>query len=385
MNNFEFQNPTKIIFGKGEIAKIAHEIPSDKNVLIIYGGGSIKKNGVYDQIMAALKEHHVAEFSGIEPNPNDTTCFKAVRQIHDQDIDFLLAIGGGSVIDATKFIAAAAAAGDADPRSLLGTIEVASRALPFGVVLTLPATGSEMNPAAIITNTSTHEKTVFKSQHVFPQFSVLDPTVTFTLPPRQVANGVVDAFTHVMEQYLTYSVNHKLQERFAESILLTLVEEGPKTLANPTDYDARANMMWCCTMALNGLIRYGVPNDWATHMIGHTLTALHGLDHAQTLAIILPTIMEYKRDKKRDRILQYAERIWNITEGSQEERIDAAISKTREFFESLGVKTHLRDYDINEDDIPKLIGQLRDQNLTALGEHKDITLEDSQAILEESL
>ena len=380
MENFVFHNPVKVLFGKGQIANIAPEIPTDAKVLITYGGGSIKTNGVYDQVKAALVGRNVIEFGGIEANPHLETLMQAVELIRKEGIDFILAVGGGSVVDGTKFIAAAVPF-EGDPWDILAKGAPVTAALPFGVVLTLPATGSEMNIAAVITKWSTQEKLFFSSPLVFPKFSVLDPETTFSLPPRQVSNGIVDAFTHVMEQYLTYPVNAPLQDRMAESILKTLITEGPKTLANPTDYDARANLVWSATMALNGLIAVGVPQDWTTHMIGHELTALHGMDHAQTLAVVLPSTLSIRRNRKRQKLLQYADRVWGLVDGSEEERVEAAINKTRDFFESVGVRTHLSDYGVSLETIPAVIKNLEKHGMTALGEHQDVSPQIVEQIL----
>ncbi|MEA5621046.1 iron-containing alcohol dehydrogenase [Cronbergia sp. UHCC 0137] len=380
MENFSFYNPVKILFGKGQIANIGAEIPVDAKILITYGGGSIKANGVYDQVKSALAGRNVLEFGGIEPNPHLETLMKAVELVRQEGVDFLLAVGGGSVADGTKFIAAAVPF-EGDPWDILAKGAPVSKAVPLGVVLTLPATGSEMNVNSVVTKWETQEKLYFGSPLVLPRFSVLDPETTFSLPPRQIGNGIVDAFTHVMEQYLTYPVNAPLQDRMAEGILQTLIEEGPKTLANPTDYDARANFMWAATMALNGLIGVGVPQDWATHMIGHELTALHGLDHAQTLAIVLPNTLFVKRDRKWQKLLQYAERVWGIVEGTEEERVKEAITKTRNFFESVGVRTRLSDYGVGLETIPAVIKNLEKHGMTALGENKDVNPETVEQIL----
>ncbi len=384
MLNFSFYNPTKILFGQNQIAKISKEISPEARILLTCGGGSIKHNGVYDQVLAALAGRTVLEFSGIEPNPTYETLMEAVRVVREQRIDFLLAVGGGSVIDGTKFIAAAAPF-TGEPWDILAKRAPITQAIPLGTVLTLPATGSEMNSGSVVTRRATQDKLAFMHPLVYPRFSVLDPTVTLTLPPRQVGNGVVDAFTHIMEQYLTYPVNAPVQDRFAEGLLLTLIEEGPKALATPEDVAVRANVMWCATLALNGLIGAGVPGDWATHMIGHEITALHGLDHAQTLAIILPAMMNVKRDRKRAKLLQYAARVWEINSGSEDERIDAAIERTRAFFESLGVRTYLRDYGIGVEAVPALLAQLERHQMTALGEHQDVDLATSRRILEQAL
>ncbi len=384
MNNFNLHTPTRILFGKGAIADLREQIPADARVLITYGGGSVKKNGVLDQVYDALKGLEVHEFSGIEPNPAYETLMKAVDQVRQQKIDFLLAVGGGSVLDGTKFIAAAARYPEnVDPWQILENYgsEIHS-AIALGSVLTLPATGSESNQGAVISRRTTGDKRAFQSPHVQPRFAVLDPVYTYTLPPRQVANGVVDAFVHTVEQYLTWPVNAKIQDRFAEGILQTLVEEGPRALAEPENYDVRANLMWGATMALNGLIGAGVPQDWATHMLGHELTAMHGLDHAQTLAVVLPSLLNEKRDSKHAKLLQYAERVWNIREGSDEQRIDAAIAATRDFFERMGVPTRMRDYDLDGSSIPALLAKLEEHGMTGLGEHGDITLDVSRRIYE---
>ncbi|HEY8117763.1 MAG TPA: iron-containing alcohol dehydrogenase [Methylophilaceae bacterium] len=381
--NFDFYNPTRILFGKGKIAEINKHVPANARVLVLYGAGSVKKNGTLDEVKAALAGHHVEEFEGIEPNPTYDTLMKAVAQIKANKLDYLLAVGGGSVIDGTKFVAAAVYAEDEPWNILLNHGAKVKKSLPYGTVLTLPATGSEMNSGSVISRGS--DKLYFTSEHVFPQFSVLDPTKTYTLPPRQLANGVVDAYTHIMEQYLTYPVEARVQDRFAEGLLQTLIEIGPKIVANPTDYDTQANFMWVATLALNGLIGSGVPGDWATHMIGHEITALHGLDHAQTLAIILPTMLSVRRDSKRAKLLQYAARVWDITEGNEDARIDAAIAKTRAFYESLGVKTRLSAYQIGHDAIPTLLKQLELHGMVKLGEHQDVTLEKSREVLEASI
>ena len=382
MQNFEFYNPTKIIFGAKTIAKLAELVPAEARVLILYGGASARKNGTLDEVKAALGQRFVAEFGGIEPNPSYETMMRAVDQVGEQKIDFLLAVGGGSVIDGTKFVAAAVGyAGD--PWEILETHGASvKRAMNFGSVLTLPATGSEMNNGSVITRQSTHTKFAFLSPHVFPQFSVLDPTKTYTLPPSQIANGVADAFVHVVEQYLTYPVGGLAQDRFAEGLLQTLIEVGPQALATPDDYDTRANLMWVAALALNGLIGAGVPQDWATHMIGHELTALYHLDHARTLAIVLPSLLDVQRQHKRAKLLQYAQRVWNINDGSDDERIDQAIARTRRFFESLGIKTRLSDYGLGPEAIDAVVAQLKTHGMTALGERQNISPEISRSILE---
>ncbi|EOC1324683.1 alcohol dehydrogenase [Cronobacter dublinensis] len=384
MNNFNLHNPTHIAFGKGAISELRSLIPADSRVLITYGGGSVKKTGVLDQVYSALNGLDVLEFGGIEPNPSYETLMNAVELVRKEKVTFLLAVGGGSVLDGTKFIAAAAHyTAASDPWHILETRgSDITDAIPMGSVLTLPATGSESNKGAVVSRRATGDKQAFHSPFVQPRFAILDPVYTYTLPPRQVANGVVDAFVHTVEQYVTYPVNAKIQDRFAEGILLTLIEEGPKALEEPENYDVRANLMWAATQALNGLIGAGVPQDWATHMLGHELTAMHGLDHAQTLAVVLPALWNEKRNEKRAKLLQYAGRVWNITEGCDDERIDAAIAATRRFFETMGAPTRLRDYGLDGSSIPALLAKLEEHGLTALGEHQDITLDVSRRIYE---
>ena len=372
MQNFVYHNPVKILFGRGQIANIGGEIPADAKILMTYGGGSIRASGVYDQVRAALAGRAVVEFGGIEPNPRYETLMQAVEVVRSNGVGFLLAVGGGSVLDGTKFISAAALF-DGDPWDILAKQAPINTAIPLGAVLTLPATGSEMNFFAVISRLETREKLAFGNPLIYPRFSVLDPETTLTLPARQIANGVVDAFVHVLEQYLTYPADAPLQDRLAEAILLTLIEEGPKTLADPGDYTARANLMWSATMALNGMIAAGVPQDWATHMIGHEITALHGLDHAQTLAVVLPGTMIACQDAKREKLLQYAERVWGIRDGVAGDRIVAAVDRTRKFFESLGVPTRLSNYGVASDTIPVIVERLETRGTTSLGERGDVT------------
>ena len=381
MQNFTFSNPTKIVFGEGQIKELAKLIPANARILVTYGGGSIKKNGVYEQVVSALAGKTWFEFGGIEPNPHYETLMQAVALVKQEKIDFLLPVGGGSVIDGTKLIAAAVNF-DGEPWDILAKHAPFHSALPIGCVLTLPATGTESNGNSVITKAATREKLAFGSPLVYPQFAILDPTTTYSLPPRQIANGVVDAFVHIMEQYLTYPVDAKVQDRFAEGLLMTLIEEGPKALKEPQNYAVRANVMWAATMALNGLIGVGVPQDWATHMIGHELTAMHGLDHAQTLAVVLPAVMQHQRANKRAKLLQYGRRVWNLQQADEEALIDAAIAATRQFFEQIGTPTRLSGYGVGRDSIPKLVDMLVKHNLLALGEQGAITPDASREILE---
>lgn len=385
MFNFSFQNTTRINFGAKQISTIATEIPRDARILVTYGGGSIKSNGVYQQVVDALSKHTWFEFSGIEPNPSYDTLMKAQTLIKKHHIDYLLAVGGGSVADGTKFIAAAACFKGDDPWDIVAKQVTITKALPIGVVLTLPATGSESNIAAVVTRNG--NKLPFMSPLVRPQFAVLDPSVTLSLSDRQISNGVVDAFIHTIEQYLTYPTNAKVQDRFAEGLLLTLIEEGSKALTPQfkEDIEVRANIMWAASMALNGLIGAGVPQDWSTHMIGHELTASFGIDHARTLSIILPAVMKVQRVQKQEKILQYAKRVWNITEGNNEERIDHAIAKTEAFFKRMQVPIRLSDVNIEASAIDNLIDNLAKHNMTSLGENQDITLDVSRRILTQAL
>ncbi|MEI6896166.1 MAG: iron-containing alcohol dehydrogenase [Psychromonas sp.] len=384
MLNFTFSNKTRIHFGENQISQITNEIPVTAKVLITYGGGSIKKNGVYDQVIRALSEHTVFEFSGIEPNPSYETSMQAVALVKQENIDYLLAVGGGSVIDATKFIAAAALF-NGEPWDILAKSAPIEAAIPLGAILTLPATGSESNIGAVISKLATKDKLPFMNAHVLPQFAVLDPSVMNSLPTRQLSNGIVDAFIHTTEQYLTYNVNGKLQDRFAEGILLTLIEEGPTLFTDQKTNDNNANIMWSATQALNGLIGSGVPQDWATHMIGHEITATFGLDHAQTLAIILPRMMWEMRATKEQKLLQYASRVWGINAGDTDSRIKQAIEKTEQFFHSVQMKTRFSDYQLGEEVVDVIIAQLERHGMKQLGEKQLVTLEHSRNILTASL
>lgn len=378
MENFTFQNPTKLIMGRGMIATLFKEIPSNKRIMITFGGGSVKNNGVYDQVKDALKNHFTIEFWGIEPNPAIETLRKAIVLGKENKIDFLLAVGGGSVIDGTKLISAGLLY-DGDPWELVVSQRSVSHTVPLATVLTLPATGSEMNNGAVISRRETKEKFPFFSN--FPLFSILDPEVTFTLPPYQVACGLADTFVHVMEQYLTIPGQNRLMDRWAEGILQTLVEIAPKIKENQHDYELMADFMLSATMALNGFIAMGVPQDWATHMIGHELTALHGLTHGHTLAIVLPATLRVMKDSKGDKLLQYGERVWGITSGAREERIDLAIIRTENFFRSLGLTTRLHEEKIGEDTIAEIQKRFSERNVH-LGENGNVTADTVRVILE---
>ncbi len=370
MNNFEFCNPVKVVFGKGSIARLSALIPAGSRVLMVYGGGSIKKNGIYDQVTKALEGFEVAEFPGIEPNPHYETCMKAVEVVKEKKIDFLLAVGGGSVIDATKFIAVSVGF-EGDPWDILSKGGEIKSALPLGTVLTLAATGSEMNERSVISRASTREKLNFASPLVFPKFSVLDPEVTYSLPARQVANGVVDSFIHVVEQYLTYPVNAKVQDAFAEGLMRVIHEEGLKVLDKPNDYDIRANLMWAATNALNVWIGQGVPQDWSSHRMGYALTAQFGLDHAQTLAILLPGVMTYMFKEKQIKLARMGEVVFGITDGTEEDRARKTIAACEDFFRRMGLKTRLGECGITEKDLDALAAPV-DKQGWKLGEHHNI-------------
>lgn len=385
MLNFELYNPTNLIFGKGQTEKLGQLIPQNSKILLAYGGGSIFKNGVYDQVKSALQGFEIVEFGGIEPNPRYETLMKAVTIIREQKLDFILAVGGGSVIDGVKFISAAVYF-DGNPMEILHKrLLIKENAMPFGTVLTLPATGSEMNSGAVITINETQEKLSFGGSALFPKFSVCDPTVIASLPKRQLQNGVVDAFTHVMEQYLTYPHDALLQDRIAEGILQTLVEIGPDVVEHPTDYKLASNFMWSCTMALNGLIQKGVPTDWATHMIGHELTALYEIDHARTLAIIGPNLYRVLFETKKEKLAQYGERIWNVSGTSIEEKATQAIEKTVQFFHKMGMDTKISNYTSDyQKTADFIVDRFSERGWKAMGERQNITLEKVREIVEMS-
>ena len=353
MNNFEFYNPTRIIFGKGTIANLSNRVPRKAKVMLLYGGGSIKENGVYDQVLDALKQHKVVEFGGIEANPDYATLLKAIKQVRKKNVDFLLAVGGGSVIDGTKFVSMASPNDTIEPWDLLtrNLAKDLKKTIPFGTVLTLPATASEFNHNSVISRRETQEKFSFASDRVFPKFSILDPETTYSLPQKQLRNGLVDAYVHVMEQYLTYPAGGIVQDRQSEALLLAIIEMAPAVLEmNPPVYDARANFMWVCSNALNHLIGVGVPQDWATHRIGHELTALYGLAHAESLAVVLPWLLWYNRSQKRDKLLQYGYRVMDQKSQKYSERIDRTIEATAGFFQSLGMPSTLTAYGVDPDE-----------------------------------
>ena len=384
MLNFNYRNPTHVVFGKDRIAELDQLVPANAKVLITYGGGSVVRFGTLDKVKAALGKRTVIEFGGIEANPKYDTLMQAVEVARKENIDFLLAVGGGSVMDGTKFIALATQF-DGDTTSLLhhgfAPVPVAEdKVIPLGVIATLPATGSEMNAFAVVS----YKGGKFPVNHpsVYPTFAMLDPELTFSLPKIQVANGVVDAFVHVLEQYATYPVDARVQDRTAEGIMRTLIEIGPITVEEPTNYEARANLMWSATSALNGMIGVGVPFDWTTHMIGHELTAIFNIDHAQTLAVVLPSVWRVLKTQKQAKLLQYAERVWDITAGDEESRVEQAIVKTEAFFQQVGLKTRLRDHGVEKAQIDTVINALEAHGMTALSESGKVDLAVSRQILD---
>ena len=381
MNNFVFQNPTKLVFGKGEIKRLSKLIDKNKKILITYGGGSIKRNGVYEQVMQALEGYDIVEFSGIEANPDYSTLMKAVDICKTQNIDFILAVGGGSIIDGTKFIATAAKFEGEDAWDILSKKERLPKPMDFASVLTLPATASEMNNGAVISRRDRQEKLAFHNPEGYPKFSILDPDVVLSLPAKQISNGIVDIYAHTLEQYLTTCLDTKVMDRWAESLLLTLIDEASELLSENPSYDSRANFMLTATMGLNGFISMGVDEDWATHMIGHELTALCGLDHGETLAIVHPGVMDIMRKEKHGKLLQYARRVWNITIENEEQAIDEAIERTENFFRSIGKKTRLSEYGIGDDVIETIVERFKQRGWN-VGEHGIVTPEKARLILE---
>ncbi|PSR07169.1 MAG: NADH-dependent alcohol dehydrogenase [Bacteroidetes bacterium] len=386
MNNFNLHIPTQLYFGKDQHKELSRLIPANSKILLLYGGGSIKHNGIYEQVIGELSSFDVIEFGGIEANPQYTTLSKALEVIKLNEINFLLAVGGGSVIDGTKFLASAALYEGEHPWDILEKGLRTEIGLPFGTVLTLPATGSEMNSGAVISRKETGQKLAMGGPGLFPVFSIADPTVVASLPKRQLANGIVDAFTHVMEQYMTYPTSATLQDRISEGILSTLIEIAPEVMSTPENFELAANFMWCCNMALNGIIQKGVPTDWSIHAIGHEITAAYGIDHARTLAIVLPSMYRYKLEKKELKLAQYGRRVLGLT-GDDRKVAEQAIDQTEDFFRSLGIGTKLSDYDVdNASAFPQsCVTSMEKQRTIILGEHKDIRSKDVKSILEAAI
>lgn len=398
MNNFQYYNPVRIVFGENQITQLSKLVPTNARVLITYGGGSAQRTGTLDEVkdaLAASGNRTVFEFGGIEANPEFTTLLEAADMVNEHNIDFLLAVGGGSVLDGSKFVALVAAMTEDDGTvsreqawdALTSYCKNIDSAIDLGAVLTIPATGSEMNSGGVINYSERQAKLPFGNPLAFPKFSILDPSKTLTLPERQVMNGVADAFVHVMEQYLTYPVNAKVQDAFAESLLKILIDEGRAVKQDPQNMETRKNIMWSATMALNGLIGTGVPQDWTTHMIGHELTSLHAIDHARTLTIVLPSVMRELKDSKKDKLLQYARNVWHITDTEQDDDavIEMAIVSTENFFRELGLPVSLADVDLTASAIDPIIKQLDAHNMVKLGEHSSNDLAVSRRILERAV
>lgn len=401
MNNFQYYNPVRIVFGEGQIEQLADLVPTDARVLITYGGGSAERTGTLAEVREALSasgNREVFEFGGIEPNPEFVTLLKAADMVNEHNINFILAVGGGSVLDGSKFVALVSSLKEADGTvsrdkawdALTSYCRDLDSAVDLGAVLTIPATGSEMNSGGVVNYSERQAKLPFGNPLAFPKFSILDPAKTLTLPERQVMNGIADAFVHVMEQYLTYPVNAKVQDAFAESLLKILIEEGPAVKQDPENMETRKNIMWTATMALNGLIGTGVPQDWTTHMIGHELTSLHSIDHARTLTIVLPSVMRELKDSKKDKLLQYARNVWSLSIDDaniqdEDALIEMAISKTEDFFRELGLPVSLADAELDASAIDPVIKQLEAHSMVKLGEHSNNDLDVSRRILERAI
>lgn len=384
MKPFEFYNPVKLIWGEGRIEKINEQIPGDSKVLLVYGGGSVKKNGAYEQVASALKGYEWGESGGIETNPSYEICLDVIQKVRKEKYSFLLALGGGSVIDATKFIALAACLPEnTDPWGIMTGDLIPTEALPFGTILTLPATGSEMNANVVISRKKTKEKLVTTIPLIFPRFSVMDPSVTTTLGEKQTANGIVDTFIHVLEQYLTIDEDTLVQDSWSEGILRTLIETGPSLMKDLKNIALRNRLMYCSTMALNGFIAMGCTEDWAAHRIGHELTALFGLDHARSLSVILCSLLRYRKEIKRTKLLKYAQNVWSL-DGDKDCIIEKAIIQTEKFFTSMGVPTSLNQAGIPIEAAVLISSRFQDKGVL-LGEDQGITPEDVEKIITASL
>jgi alcohol dehydrogenase len=387
MQNFTYHNPTKLIFGKGQVEELKNEVPKyGKKVLMVYGGGSIKRNGLYDQVKNLLSEidAEVFELAGVEPNPRLTTARKGIEICKEENIEFILAVGGGSVIDCTKAIAAGAKY-DGDVWDFISRKNIAKDALPFGTILTLSATGSEMNAGSVITNWETQEKYGWGSAVTFPQFSILDPVNTFTVPLDQTIYGIVDMMSHVFEHYFHQVTNTPLQDRMCEAVLRTVMETAPKLLVDLENYEYRETIMLNGTMALNGMLSMGYRGDWATHNIEHAVSAVYDIPHAGGLAILFPNWMKYNLDVNVGRFKQLAERVFDVNPEGKSDRDVAleGIEKLRDFWNSIGAPSKLADYEIGEEKL-----ELIAEKTVAFGEFGNFNKlgkEDALAILKASL
>lgn len=378
---FSYVNPTLIQFGQQQIAALSDLIAKDQKVLVVYGGGSIKKNGVYDQVAAALEGFDWVEFSGVGANPTIEVLDQAVKICKEQDIDFVLGVGGGSVIDGVKYIAASAVY-DGEGWDIPTGKHTITSALPIGAILTLPATGSESNQNSVVSKEATKQKLPFASPEVLPKFAIMDPDVMKTLPQRQLVNGLVDAWVHTCEQYLAFPETALVQEGYAEALLRTL-----KTLGDNFENqdDAwRANLMWAANQALNGLIGSGVSQDWATHMIGHELTAAYGVDHARSLAIVQPSLLRNQFAVKKAKLEQMGKNVFGLEQS--EDLAEKTIAAIEAFYHSLDVATQLTEHgDDKAAAIDNIIGKLEAHGMVALGENQAITLKESREILEQAV
>ena len=374
---YTYFNPTVIEFGEGKIKSITKYIDKNLKVLVVYGGGSIKKNGVFEQVSKALEGYTWFEFGGVEPNPSVETLNKAVTLIKEKNIDFVLAVGGGSVIDGSKYLVASAVYNGDGWDFLEGkTIE---KALPLGAILTIPATGSESNGTAVISKKSTNEKRYFGSSLTYPKFAVLDPTIMSSLDDRQLANGLVDAFVHVCEQYLTYPNNSLLHDGYAQTILKGL-HKLSQDWQNRKTITWQENLMLLANQALNGFIGSGVPQDWATHMIGHEITAFYGLDHARSLAVVQPHLLRVMIQDKKQKLTQMGNIVFDLPENTE------LIIETIEYmYQSIGVSTKLKDYNVDDKVIENITGALKKHGMSEMGEKGNLTLDKVALILENSL
>lgn len=377
MFNFVFQNTTKLVFGRGQIAQLQTLIEKNKKVLVTFGGGSVKRNGVYDQVREALKDHNTVEFWGIEPNPAVETLRKAIKVGLDEHVDMVLAVGGGSVLDGTKLIAAGIACPDTDAWTIVKT-GTATKQIPFASVMTLPATGSEMNNGAVISCHETKEKFAFRGD--YPVFSILDPETTYSLPKHQIACSLADIVVHCFEQYMTTPGQSRVLDRWAEGVIATAMEVAPLIQADQHDYDVMADYMFSATMALNNFIRMGVTQDWSTHQIGHELTALCGVTHGESLAIVYPGTAEVLREQKKAKLLQFGERVLGVCEGSEDERVDQVIAKIEAFFKSLGLATRLSEKGIGVDVVEEIARRFNKRGVH-FGEAKNVTGDVAREIL----
>lgn len=379
MKNFTYYCPTKIVFGKNNLDKLAGLLPKDKKIILVYGKGSVKRNGIYDKVIEVLKDFDFCEFEGIEANPSFETCMKVVDFIKEEKAEFILSLGGGSVLDACKFIAVARFF-EGDAWEILSKQAKVSQALDFAAIMTLPATGSEMNSGSVISKKESKEKLSFRSDLTFPKFSIIDPEFTYSLPQRQLTNGLVDSFVHVMEQYCTIDIQTMIQDEFALGILRTLITLAPNIKEDKKDYELRANFCWSATVALNNWIRVGVIEDWATHMIGHELTALYGIDHAQSLAIVLPRVLEYNFELKKTKLAKLGRTVFAL-HGNEDELAEEAIIKIKEFFISCGMKINLADYGIDKVEASKKISQRFFERQMKIGEKASIDYKGIEEIL----